>query len=716
MVLSRRSSPRRSWYQHDTRGLSGREIRTLQTTSLPKTFPQSRAEISPPYNPLLVDRTLEDHIADRRHWSRQPTVSSQRTVQSAAAEASGPAPPLAEERNQPEPPASPPPRRHGKAQQTGASADRYVADQVLQAKRFRKRLDKSIAWAEKYNQPPDNYQTESEDEDEPYVRYHSEDELAARQLQDQLLDEDRARQDLLAADQALAETLSAANEFKVPNKRARRQRKREARRAATAATASQPPAAPAQAAKPSAPAGRSAPAPARQEPRKPRTPSPPLGSQEEPVDYGDRSPTPEQQAPPEPEPSPSSSGPPSLQNSSSSSNTSSASASSHPAPAANSTPPAAAANPTQPALNANQAQAAPAQQQNNAAQPLAAAQLNQNPPAHAVLNPPAAMSAKQRKELLKAIDSALYQTFDQYIANQDNTPAGWIDMFEKDLRQFGVQPDQAVPFLKEKHFGSSTANAMAKWREQNRGASWRAFREAFLKVNPGKPPVITRQSWKRLSMHSCGSYHNYLMEFNRQRALISVGPDELIETFLAGLSSALRSQVEFYKHRRWKPSEFDKLVHATTERVNNSAVSATGGQTTAENKHSAAPNRSGMTNQRQNRKRDRSAAGRNATRPAPAADNGASNPANVGRSREETLAIGHYCHMHQPKLCKYCSSSEHAHQACTRRNNPVPWDSRKPADWNQDFWYRKAMARRQEIQQQQQQQQQPGQNRKRSKK
>ena len=75
-------------------------------------------------------------------------------------------------------------------------------------------------------------------------------------------------------------------------------------------------------------------------------------------------------------------------------------------------------------------------------------------------------------------------------------------------------------------------------------------------------------------MKSCGTYHAYLQEFNRQKALISTGADEVVEQFLAGLSVQLRTQVEFLKNRNWQADEFDELVKATTERVNSSVSSS----------------------------------------------------------------------------------------------------------------------------------------------
>ena len=76
-------------------------------------------------------------------------------------------------------------------------------------------------------------------------------------------------------------------------------------------------------------------------------------------------------------------------------------------------------------------------------------------------------------------------------------------------------------------------------------------------------------------MKTCGGYHTYLQEFNKQKALISTGPAEVVETFLLGLSSTLRSQVEFFKNRNWRLAEFQELVDTTTERVNSTVIAST---------------------------------------------------------------------------------------------------------------------------------------------
>jgi len=141
----------------------------------------------------------------------------------------------------------------------------------------------------------------------------------------------------------------------------------------------------------------------------------------------------------------------------------------------------------------------------------------------------------------------------------------------------GVNPDHAVGFLNKQTLGTNLAQTMGLWLAEHSDAPWSAFKRAFLQMNPGKPPQVTRLTWKSLSMKSSGNYHSYLQEFNRQRALIHTGPDEVIEQFLLGLSDSgtLRTQMEFLKNRNWQSDEFAELVNATTERVNSTTAFAT---------------------------------------------------------------------------------------------------------------------------------------------
>ncbi len=227
---------------------------------------------------------------------------------------------------------------------------------------------------------------------------------------------------------------------------------------------------------------------------------------------------------------------------------------------------------------------------------------------------------------------------------------------------------------------------MAAWLHQNSEATWKKFRAAFLQRHPGKPPKITRQSWNALSMHNCGGYHDYLAEFNKQRAMISTGGDEMVETFLNGLNASLRSTVEFNKHRRWRPSEFDKLVHATTERVNNTAISCTGHQPFERRSNSRAARPTTST-----KKRERSAGPRLGGNLATTTTTPRSQTANVGRSREETLAIGEYCR--QKRICKCCRSADHHHSECKNRTNPPRFQP--PTGWDQGYWLRQYEANNQ---------------------
>ena len=183
---------------------------------------------------------------------------------------------------------------------------------------------------------------------------------------------------------------------------------------------------------------------------------------------------------------------------------------------------------------------------------------------------PSQLTWKQRKQLRRNLKDSVYMTFDDFSKIQDNSPVLWLDQFHQNMSDNGVNPDHAIAFLRDEHLGTKTAMAMANWMASNRGASWSAFREAFLRLNPSKPPQVTRLTWKALSMHKSGSYHAYLTEFNRQKALISTGPDEVIEQFLMGLTASLRSQVEFLKNRNWQGDEYEQPVNSYTERVNSS--------------------------------------------------------------------------------------------------------------------------------------------------
>jgi hypothetical protein len=184
------------------------------------------------------------------------------------------------------------------------------------------------------------------------------------------------------------------------------------------------------------------------------------------------------------------------------------------------------------------------------------------------------LTAAEKKQVKRNLNDSIYMTFDEFSKDQDCTPEAWLSHLGTGLRNNSVNPDHAVRFFRDQHLGNRTARSLASWITNNPEAGWDLFQQAFLERNPGKPPQVTRASWKAITMKSCGTYHAYLQEFNRQKALISTGADEVVEQFLAGLSVQLRTQVEFLKNRNWQADEFDELVKATTERVNSSVSSS----------------------------------------------------------------------------------------------------------------------------------------------
>ncbi len=227
----------------------------------------------------------------------------------------------------------------------------------------------------------------------------------------------------------------------------------------------------------------------------------------------------------------------------------------------------------------------------------------------------------------------------------------------------GVNPDHAVGFLNKQTLGTNLAQTMGLWLAEHADAPWSAFKQAFLQMNPGKPPQVTRLTWKSLSMKSSGNYHSYLQEFNRQRALIHTGPDEVIEQFLLGLSATLRTQMEFLKNRNWQSHEFAELVNATTERVNSTTASAT--------KDATQNITSGSSTYPKRARTDHPNKHAGPSKKAQAQQTAAgAKPKFVGKTPGETSAITQYCY--EKGLCKFCKGRHHYSTCRTKEIKDSP--------------------------------------------
>ena len=157
------------------------------------------------------------------------------------------------------------------------------------------------------------------------------------------------------------------------------------------------------------------------------------------------------------------------------------------------------------------------------------------------------LTTAEKKQVKKNLNDSIYMTYDEYSKDQDCTPESWLHHLEIGLRNNTVNPDHAVRFFRDQHLGNVTARSLASWVTADPEATWDDFKQSFLSRNPGKPPQVTRASWKAISMRTCGTYHAYLQEFNRQKALISTSADEVVEQFLSGLTVQLKGQVESLK-------------------------------------------------------------------------------------------------------------------------------------------------------------------------
>ncbi len=245
---------------------------------------------------------------------------------------------------------------------------------------------------------------------------------------------------------------------------------------------------------------------------------------------------------------------------------------------------------------------------------------------------------------------------------------------------------------------------MAAWVATSSRATFAEFSSEFLRIFPGKPPQVTRLTWKALSMTKQGSYHAFLTEFNRQKAMISTGEDEVVEHFLLGLTPALRAQVEFYKNRCWKGTEYQALVDVTTERVNSSVIQKTTehsasvpksipGSSTVATTNAFMPSAGQQKQTSYGRGRGRGDAGRGRGRSQPSANPGFTSQhaqprstAHVGRTPQESSAINAYCRAHN--LCKFCRLASHRSMECRRQNDPPSFVF--PPGWDETFWANKA--------------------------
>ena len=73
------------------------------------------------------------------------------------------------------------------------------------------------------------------------------------------------------------------------------------------------------------------------------------------------------------------------------------------------------------------------------------------------------LTFKERQQIKKNMQDAVYQNFDDFSETQANTPELRIGRFHRNLLDNGVNPDHAVRFLSADHLGTKTAASMGGW-------------------------------------------------------------------------------------------------------------------------------------------------------------------------------------------------------------------------------------------------------------
>ncbi len=286
----------------------------------------------------------------------------------------------------------------------------------------------------------------------------------------------------------------------------------------------------------------------------------------------------------------------------------------------------------------------------------------------------------------------------------DSLPDEWLVMAFNGIENAGLDPDTVVKYLTADHLGNQTALRLHRWRIRIPNPTWQQFRKEFLRVHPGKPPVVTRETWKAPTTQNCGSYHEFVVEFRRQQAAIPHGDDEAVEAFLNGLPFSIRKHVALNGHRRWLGTELSELIDATTERINNTAIAIPGGTVHHEDRATnPAGQREGRSRQRDRSNRGQSSKGqsnrdngRKRNRDSNSRHERNSRPKHaerqhLGSNKEQSLAIAEYCR--DKHLCLLCSAPDHVASNCSRNGIPQPWSERQPPAFDQKYWFQRAEKR-----------------------
>ena len=256
--------------------------------------------------------------------------------------------------------------------------------------------------------------------------------------------------------------------------------------------------------------------------------------------------------------------------------------------------------------------------------------------------------SKKMEKLAKLVKHVVHVCHDDFVAQQGNQTSQWLDSIADRAELFGFPVDKLPLLLGQDLVGPKTMNTLLQAAPDTTKMTWSTYRDIFLRCFPGTPPLVTRNTWKQLSMNKQGSYHAFVTEFSRQLALIEAGPAEIIEQFLHGLSAQLRTQIEFCKHRAWRGDEFQELVNMCTELVNSVAASSKPDASTEPRSNQ----RTGRSHNKgsqpaANRKRSFSAG------PQQGSSSRAGQPTkHVGRTPTGSKAIAQFCFEH--RLCKFC--------------------------------------------------------------
>ena len=127
--------------------------------------------------------------------------------------------------------------------------------------------------------------------------------------------------------------------------------------------------------------------------------------------------------------------------------------------------------------------------------------------------------------------------YETVVAQVTGHKDAYVSILESRLCQSSVGP------FKEKTRLAAVTNWSNTHRSTSAQLAYEPFKSVVLQVCGGERVQFTRRTLHSLSQKACGSFDQYLADFETQAAHILPSASEKLEVFMAGLNTGLRNRV-----------------------------------------------------------------------------------------------------------------------------------------------------------------------------